>query len=206
MTDDNDRERGILSPADRRFLRGESDLAEGTEYNTRRRIRERFSNALLDLRIIHQHMTESDREQALDDVYGEINDDEDLRGMETFAVVASVAYEAAERYELPFEVLSNHAIRAAMRRRHGRSMRISVESDHTIRLEQPGDRKAQLSTIKETLAAGGDPKELNPGDQAALFQQLLNREDIDPADLAIEEWNAFLEDAFSRQQESDNDE
>lgn len=206
MNDDSERGRGILSPADRRFLRGESDLAEGTVYNTRRRIRDRFSNALLDLRIIQRHMANSDREQALDDAYGEISESEDLRGMETFVAAAAVAYEAAARYDLPFEVMSNRAIEEAMQRRHGSEMHVSAESNHTVRLEQPGDRKPQLAAIKETLAESDDPSALNPGDKAALFTQLLRRDDLDPADLAIEEWEEFVEDALAEHQEDDHEE
>ncbi len=65
MTDGNSkRGRGILTPADRRYLLGEEELTEGSEYNTRRRIRERLYNAILDFEIIFNHLSDEDREQV----------------------------------------------------------------------------------------------------------------------------------------------
>ena len=60
MTEQEERKRGILTPADRRYLRGDEELTEGSEYNTRRRIRERVRNSILDFAILYDHLDESD--------------------------------------------------------------------------------------------------------------------------------------------------
>lgn len=63
-----DRERGILTTADRRYLLGQSDIEPGTqaERDTRQRIRNRVYNSLLDFEILLQHMEPRDRQQVFE--------------------------------------------------------------------------------------------------------------------------------------------
>jgi len=56
-----DRDRGVLTEADREYLRGEKELSEGSEFNTKRRIRRRVKNALLDFSILFDHLDQEER-------------------------------------------------------------------------------------------------------------------------------------------------
>jgi hypothetical protein len=63
MTQQEERPRGILSPADRQYLVGEKELSQGAERNTRQRIRERIQNSLFDARLLWEFLPENDLEQ-----------------------------------------------------------------------------------------------------------------------------------------------
>lgn len=80
MSNENGRERGVLSPADREYLRGDkSELSEGSEYNTKRRIRNRVRNSLLDFTLLFEHLDESEREKIFgSNVRATMDVDEDL--------------------------------------------------------------------------------------------------------------------------------
>jgi hypothetical protein len=56
MTDEIERKRGIITPKDREFLLGESDIEPNSqsERNKRFRIRERMANALRDFQYLRQ--------------------------------------------------------------------------------------------------------------------------------------------------------
>lgn len=80
MTEEEERERGVLSSADRRYLRkGGDDLSEGSEYNTKRRIRRRVENSLLDFTILFEELEEEEREKIFhtdDGAYKVFEDDD----------------------------------------------------------------------------------------------------------------------------------
>lgn len=59
-------ERGILTPADVEYLFGEADLAEGSEFNTRRRIRSRTLLGITDFRLLFEELSDRDREIMFD--------------------------------------------------------------------------------------------------------------------------------------------
>lgn len=57
-----DRDRGILTKDDREYLFGEkTGYSDGTEYNTKRRIRERVENALLDFAVLFEGLEPKER-------------------------------------------------------------------------------------------------------------------------------------------------
>ncbi|ELY99459.1 hypothetical protein [Natrialba asiatica] len=64
---DLDRDRGILTPADRDFLRGEKEYSsEQSERDARYRIRQRLMDSILDFNILVNNMDEKDREQIFE--------------------------------------------------------------------------------------------------------------------------------------------
>ncbi|PSQ25779.1 hypothetical protein BRD03_11825 [Halobacteriales archaeon QS_9_68_17] len=73
MTDNDSRDRGILTPADRAFLRGEAaHESDQSAYDARYRIRKRLRDAAFDLALLFEHMEPRDRDrvfadEALDD-------------------------------------------------------------------------------------------------------------------------------------------
>jgi hypothetical protein len=72
---DADRGRGVLTPADRRFLGGDVTLgSEQSRYDARYRIRQRTRNALLDFPILFGQLAARDREQVFDPEREELTD------------------------------------------------------------------------------------------------------------------------------------
>jgi hypothetical protein len=68
MTDDTSRDRGVLTPADREFLRGEATLeSDQSTYDARYRIRRRVRNAVLDFALLFERMEHRDRERVFAD-------------------------------------------------------------------------------------------------------------------------------------------
>lgn len=64
-----DRERGVLSKADRAYLRDEKEYGnEDTPREIRRRIRERVRNGLADFGLVFERMEKRDREQIIDNL------------------------------------------------------------------------------------------------------------------------------------------
>lgn len=66
MSDHNWNERGILTDSDVAYLFGESQIAKGTEFNVRRRIRSRALLGIADFSVILRHLSERDRELMFD--------------------------------------------------------------------------------------------------------------------------------------------
>lgn len=107
---DGGRDRGMLSPADRRYLRGESDLASvQSERNTRARIRQRVYDALLDFEVLVEHLDDHDRTLLFG---GQV----DEGGTEAFdALVSAVAfvYAGVGDTDLAFETVLREGINLA---------------------------------------------------------------------------------------------
>lgn len=59
-----DRDRGILTEADRRYLAGEDDLEGQDERNARYRIRNRTVHALVDVRLLEDQLSDRDLRQV----------------------------------------------------------------------------------------------------------------------------------------------
>lgn len=78
MNHETERDRGILTEADWAYLRGESDLTEGSEYNRRRDIRERLRNSILDFTLLMENF--EDNEDLVREVIA-ADDDEVWQGM-----------------------------------------------------------------------------------------------------------------------------
>lgn len=57
--------RGFLTADDRAYLKGDKEYtSEGTEFNTRRRIRRRARQGFVDFALLFRHMNENDRKQV----------------------------------------------------------------------------------------------------------------------------------------------
>jgi hypothetical protein len=81
---DDERDRGILTPDDRKFLKGEKKYqSEQSERDARYRIRSRIKDAILDFSILLHHLDRHDREQIFstyEGVSGLSNDSDELSG------------------------------------------------------------------------------------------------------------------------------
>lgn len=108
---DDERDRGVLSAADRAYLRGEQTYGSvQAERNARARIRERIYDALLDFELLVEHLPERDREL----VFGKRADDGD--GAEAFdAFVSTLAflYQGLDHTDLDFETVLREGVNLA---------------------------------------------------------------------------------------------
>jgi hypothetical protein len=111
MTGSGERERGVLSPADREFLRGDRELSSvQAERNARARIRDRVYDALLDFEVLVEHLDDRDREL----VFGKRAGDAD--GAEAFdAFVSTLAflYRGLDHTDLDFETVLREGVNLA---------------------------------------------------------------------------------------------
>jgi len=108
---DDDRGRGILSPADRAFLRGETELSSmQSERNARARIRDRIYDAVFDFELLVECLSDHDRELVFGKRF------EAVDGTEAFdALVSAVAflYQATGDTDLEFETVLAEGINVA---------------------------------------------------------------------------------------------
>lgn len=179
MTDS--RPRGVLSPADRRYLAGEADLrTDQSEYDARYRIRERIRHALLDFSLLFEHLAAQDRRQ----VFGPEPDD---RAALTEGIVSAIAflYLGTEGYDPPRENLFAEGIRRAADREHG-----AESAFCSVRIDVERPTRDELERIIDCVERG-DYHELGEGELRALAC-LLHRRDRRRADL-LDEMKAALD-------------
>lgn len=95
----DDRDRGFLTEADRRYLHGESDLDHQShgERRARERIRNRLLNALYDMAIVFESLEDRDRDQVFKKVGFETPREDSLFGEQAVmpapqAVISAVAF------------------------------------------------------------------------------------------------------------------
>lgn len=108
--DGSERDRGILSPADRAYLRGESEFGSAqAERNARARIRERIYDAVLDFELLVDRL--DDRDRALVFENRETGD-----GTEAFDALASAVaflYRVTDDADVDFETILTEGINLA---------------------------------------------------------------------------------------------
>ncbi len=107
----NERDRGILSPADRAFLRGETEYESiQSERNARARIRERIYQALLDFELLMERLETHDRELIFEKRLQEMEGADALD-----AVVSAMAflYAGIDMTDLEFDDILMEAVNVA---------------------------------------------------------------------------------------------
>ena len=159
-----ERDRGLLTPADRAYLRGERRYErEQTERNTRARIRDRVYDGLLDFEVLTTGLADRDRELLVERLT-EV-------GPPAFDALASAVaflYETSEATDLSFErVLAEGIALAAAPDRAA-----SVDLDVTYHALSPGElrRKARVGerlTLTE-IAYADDHPGIDPAEFAAM--------------------------------------
>ena len=171
-----DRERGVLTPADRAYLRGERTYdREQTERNTRARIRNRVFDALLDFEVLTAGLSARDRELVADRL-----DAAGPRAFDALAATVAFCYEACAATELDFERVVAEGIALALAPERG----ASVEFDVTYHALSPGElrRKARADerlTLTE-IAYADDHPAITPGEFAELVTSGTERGDGEP--------------------------
>lgn len=167
---DVDRSRGILTPADRRFLRGDVTLgSEQSRYDARYRIRQRTRDALLDYPLLFERLAERDREQVFDDRTDGLTD--------ALADAVAFVYLGAASTDVDPQRIVAEGIRRAERRRRGADapvldVELSVDATDEERVEE----------IAACLGDGA-VHELSERDLRTLANLLAEREDLSLAEL-----------------------
>ena len=106
----DDRDRGMLSPADRAYLRGETELASvQSERNTRARIRDRIHDSLFDFEVLVEHLSERDRRL----VFGDRLDDEGTAAFDALVSAVALLYRGIDDTDLSFETVLSEGINLA---------------------------------------------------------------------------------------------
>jgi hypothetical protein len=176
------RPRGILSPADRAYLRGEADLAsDQSEYDTRYRIRERVRHALLDFELLFGRLAAQDRQQVFAPAAEE-------REPFTEALVSAVAflYLGTGEYDPPRKNLFAEGIRRAAERECG-----DESAFCSVRIDVERPTRPQLERILHRVETGAY-HELGEDELRALAC-LLHRKEREETDL-LRELKAALDD------------
>jgi hypothetical protein len=126
---DADRPRGVLTPADREFLRGEREGTEGSRYNIRRRIRQRIADAILDFSLLFDGLPKRDVEQLIDPEDGNGDELRDaLCDVNAFLWHATTTYEDENRGFRPgYENLVEVGIEKAIRESTDNEARVTLE-------------------------------------------------------------------------------
>ena len=162
---EEDRDRGILSPADREYLRGEREFAGAqAERNARARIRDRVFDATFDLELLVDALSDRDRELVFGKRFDEID------GLAAFdALVAAVAfyYRATDDAGLRFEDVLAEAINVA---EAGQDRAATVDLDVTY----------------HGLSADGLLRKLRTGEELSLTEiaYLQRSEEVSSTELA----------------------
>lgn len=155
MNTEPDRERGVLSPADREYLLGERELGhEQSKRNAEARIRRRIHAAALDFDLLLHTLPEKDRKQVFERT---ATDEAFLDGLR--AMLAFV-YLGTTRHGVDFEELLEPAVRSSEEylaaTDHGETVSVEVTFDVETTVE------SSLEGIDERLEDGEPvtPREL----------------------------------------------
>lgn len=157
MSEQN-RDRGILTSADRSFLNGEAELRnEQSRRDARYRIRNRLSNAILDFQILLNSLDEKDSESVFENLLSQNGEEIELAPNHELIQAITFLYEGIEGQGFDFEEVLELAI-VRSETRQGRIVQ---------------DIEIQINIDSETP----DPNE--------LLERLRSGEDLSDAELDI---------------------
>ncbi|WP_339102255.1 hypothetical protein [Haloterrigena salinisoli] len=166
MNTDTDRERGVLSPADRAYLLGDREMShDQSKRNAEARIRRRIRAAVLDFDLFLHTLAEKDRRQVFE---GAATDEEFLAGLR--AMIA-FTYLGLEEAGTDFEGVLEPAVRSC-------EEYLAADGDERVSVDVTFDVEttveSSLSDVVSRLNAG------DPVTPRELFAVVM-RGDHDPA-------------------------
>ena len=158
----DDRGRGILSEADRAYLRGERSYAsEQSERNARARIRERVFEGVRDFELLVGSLSERDRRLVFEKRFGELDG---AAGFDALVSWLAFCYRGVEDTDLSFESVLHEAVNVAGAG-EGRAATVDLEVTY------------------QTLSADGLLRKLELGEELSLTElAFLHRSDEVSAD------------------------
>jgi hypothetical protein len=195
MNTDIDRERGVLSPADRAYLLGEREMShEQSKRNAEARIRRRIRAAALDFDLLLHTLSEKDRRQLFERTTTDEAFLDGLRAMLAFT------YLGLEDYGVDFADVLEPAVRSSEEYLAARDRDATVSVDVTFDVETTVE--ASVSDTVSRLEAGEPvtPRELfsviMQGDYDATGDDritLVRADDEHPEDEFLERLATYLE-------------
>lgn len=169
------RERGMLAPIDRQYLRGEKEYSHRqSAYARREETRERVYNGLLDFELLFHHMDDKELERIFDPP----EDDASYFHAALADIIALLYYE--QSVSTPsFETLLQRGInRAEQRYASGEAYHVDVD----LTIERRTPEKADLEAVADELAGPG-PTQVDeiPDDALRTFVEYYAKSDeFDP--------------------------
>jgi len=146
MNTDTDRERGVLSPADRAYLLGEREMNhEQSKRNAEARIRRRIHAATLDFDLLLHTLPEKDRKQVFERTTTDEAFLDGLRAMLAFVYLGTV------KYGVDFEAILEPAVRSSEEYLAATNREETVLVDVTFDVETTVE--SSLGDLTERLAA-----------------------------------------------------
>ena len=141
MPGDDSRDRGVLSAADRAYLRGEREYGSvQAERNARARIRDRLYNSLQDFEVLIEHLEPRDLEL----VFEKRVDADGTTGFDALVSTLAFLYRGIERTDLGIETVLREAFNLA-EAENGRAATVDLDlTFHALDADQ----------LREKLAAG----------------------------------------------------
>lgn len=167
----NERDRGVLTPADRAYLRGERTYdREQSERNTRARIRDRTFDGLVDFETLTAELSERDRRLLVERL-----DEAGPAGLDALAATVAFVYSLARETELSVDrVFAEGIALAAAGENRATSVALDVTYHeltpaHLRRKAAAGDRLTlteiayadshpEIDPVEFAELAGGDPE------------------------------------------------
>ncbi|WP_265108760.1 hypothetical protein [Halosolutus halophilus] len=160
MDTEIDRERGVLSPADRAYLLGEREMDhEQSKRNAEARIRRRIRAGVLDFDLLLHTLPAKDRRQVFE---ATTTDDAFLDGLR--AMVAFV-YLGTERYGVDFEDVLEPAIRSS------EEFLAATDRDESVSVDVTFEVETSVESTLEGIAARLDAGE--PVTPRELFSVIM---------------------------------
>lgn len=164
------RDRGILSQADREYLRGETTFAtQQSERNARARIRDRIYNAILDFEYLVEHLEDRDRELVFEKRF------ENMDGTDALdAMVSAMAflYLATGDTDLEFESVLSEGINVA-EAKSDRAAAVDLDlTFHSLTASQLREKLERGETLSLTeLAFLHNSDEVRMDELASYFRE-----------------------------------
>jgi hypothetical protein len=163
MNTDTDRERGLLTAADREFLLDEVEMEhEQSKRNAAARIRRRIENGVLDFDLAVHYLDERDRRQ----VFERATEDEAF--VDGVVAMLSFAYIGLKEQGVDFERVLQRAVSGAERAYAVEQFSANVDVDVTFDVDV--DVNSSLEGVEERIEAG------TPVTPRALFSLVMERE------------------------------
>jgi hypothetical protein len=159
MEFDPDRPRGVLSPADREFLLGLSEMShDQSRRNAEARIRERVTNGILDFYLLVRHLKRKDRRQIFDKNLDDTAFRYGLVGMVTFC------YMGCKEQGMEFEPGLEPAIRRAEEVYAAEGFDSTVDVDVTF--DVTAEPAQPIDDVAESIREG---RAVTPGEFLAVM-------------------------------------
>lgn len=161
------RDRGIVSPADRSYLRGESELASvQSERNTRARIRNRIYHSVRDFELLVEHLDADDRKLVFEKRFGT---DEGTDAFDALVSAVSFLYRGIEDTDLEFETVLAEAINVA-EARNDRAASVDLDvTYHSLSADELRRKLERGDSLSLTEIAFLHESDDVPGDELAEY-------------------------------------